>query len=60
MAATPGQAAYEKWCEHINPPLLPRQHALPIQQWGKLRFSTRVLWEAVAQAAIKADRRSVR
>lgn len=53
MAASPGQAAYEKWCEHINPPQLPKKHALPIQPWGKLRLSTKAIWEAVARAAIK-------
>lgn len=53
MAASPGQAAYEKWCEHLIPPQLPEQHALPIQPWSKLRLSTRAIWEAVARAAIK-------
>ncbi|KKM79194.1 hypothetical protein LCGC14_1352340 [marine sediment metagenome] len=53
MAATPGEAAYEQWCEHINPPELPKQHTLRIQSWGKLRLSTRAVWEAIAKAAIK-------
>ena len=53
MAATPGQAAYEQWCENINPLKLPKQHALRIQPWSKLRLSTRAVWEAIARAAIK-------
>ncbi len=50
---SPGQAAYEKWCERINPPEIPKQHVLRIQPWSKLRLSTRAVWEAVAKAAIK-------
>ena len=60
MATSPGRAAYEKWCECINPPQLPKQHALRIQPWGELKPKTKDTWDAVAQAAIKADRRSVR
>lgn len=53
MAITPGQAAYEKWCENINPPQLPKQHALAIQPWGKLRRRTQAVWVSIAQAAIE-------
>ena len=61
MAATPGEAAYEQWCENINPLKLPKQHALAIQPWGKLRRSTQAVWEAIARAAIKhAKKRGAR
>lgn len=56
-AVSPGQAAYEKWCERINPKGGKLFKPLPIQPWDKLKPATKSTWEAVAQAAIEHNRR---
>lgn len=55
MAASPGEAAYEKWCERVYPAkvISTFNKPLPIQPWAKLQAGTKSTWEAVAQAAIE-------
>lgn len=53
MATSPGQAAYEKWCERIQIPSESKTKKLPLQSWSKLGAHTKSVWESVAQAAIK-------
>lgn len=59
MASSPGEAAYEKWCERLYPKAVVGKFnkPLPIQPWAKLQRGTKDTWEVVAQAAIEHARK---
>ena len=58
MARSPGQAAYEKWIEHIGAgPKSKVFKPLHLEPWARLQPNVRATWESVAQAAIDHARR---